>query len=100
MSDMKEQSNTLRHLVKCVVCGEKYHHNKTVVLEEGEVNTTFHLTCNKCNTSVLIFVSNNQQSVVSLGVATDMDNEEVLELFRSGVVSSDDVLSVYEHLKK
>ncbi|MDH4330360.1 MAG: hypothetical protein OEV93_02305 [Candidatus Moranbacteria bacterium] len=97
---MKEQSNTLRHLVTCSLCGEKYHHDRTIVLEENDLNATFHLTCHKCNTSVLIFVSNNQQNIISLGIATDMNGDEVVDFFKGGAITTDDVLSVYEKISK
>ena len=95
---MKEKANTLKHITKCSLCGSSYHHDRTVVLDESESNTTLHLTCQKCNTSVLVFISNNQQNIVSLGMATDMKGEEVVELFENGFISNDDVLTVYENL--
>ncbi|MFC1638419.1 hypothetical protein ACFL2R_03265, partial [Patescibacteria group bacterium] len=67
-------------------------------LDESESNTTLHLTCQKCNTSVLVFISNNQQNIVSLGMATDMKGEEAVDLFENGFISDDDVLKVYEDL--
>lgn len=95
---MKEKANTLKHITKCSLCGSVYHHERTVVLEESESNTTLHLTCQKCNTSVLVFISNNQQNIVSLGMATDMKGEEAVELFEKDFISNDDVLRVYESL--
>lgn len=97
---MKDQSNTFRHLVTCSLCGEKYRHDRTVVLEENEMSTTFHLTCHNCNTAVLIFVSNNQQNIVSLGMATDMNSNEAVRFFGGEHVTQEDVLIVYEKLKK
>jgi hypothetical protein len=97
---MKDQSNTLKHLVTCSLCGEKYGHDSTIVLSENETNTTFHLTCRKCNSAVLIFVSNNQQNVISLGMATDMNGGEAVKFFEGGDVTKDDVLIVYERLNK
>ncbi|MFC1645413.1 hypothetical protein ACFL08_05295 [Patescibacteria group bacterium] len=99
MSDMKEKANNLKHLTKCSLCGGVYHHDRTVVLDESDSNTTIHVTCQKCNTSALVFISNNQQNIVSLGIATDMKGDEAVNLFNKCFISDDDVLDVYRDLK-
>lgn len=81
------------------MCEKKYNNTKIILLDENEENTTFHLTCDKCATSILVFVSGEQMGFVSLGMATDMDSNEVKKFFKNDSVSLDDVISVHEHLQ-
>ncbi len=95
---MKEQEYSLKHLVKCPVCGTRYDRSRITVLEEKKSQAVFHLGCSKCGTAMLAFVSNNQQGVVSLGMATDLSAQEAVTAIKKKAVSPDIVLSMYERL--
>ena len=97
---MKEQEHGLKHLTKCPLCKTKYSHSQASVLEENDARTVFHLTCSKCNSAVLAFVSDSQQGIVSLGVATDLTGQEASKILKSKSINSEHVLEVYEHLNK
>lgn len=95
---MKGQEHNLKHLTKCPLCKAKYSLSQTSVLEEGDARTVFHLTCSHCNSAVLAFVSDSQQGIVSLGVATDLTSQEAKRIFKSKPIGSEQVLKVYEQL--
>lgn len=95
---MEGQEHGLKHLTKCPLCKAKYSHSQASVLEESDVRTVFHLTCSKCNSAVLAFVSDSQQGIVSLGVATDLTRQEAKEILGSKPIDSEQVLRVYENL--
>lgn len=97
---MKGQEHGLKHLTRCPLCKAKYNHSQASVLEEGEARTVFHLTCGKCNSAVLAFVSDGQQGIVSLGVATDLSSQEAKMVLKSKPISPDHVLKVYEYFNK
>ncbi len=92
--------DNLEHLTKCPLCGKKYHFSKALILDEGEERTTFHLTCESCQTSTLVFVSMGQFGIVSLGMITDLDRSEVKQLFKNEAISADQVLEVHDFMKK
>lgn len=94
---MKGQERGLKHLTKCPLCKAKYSHSQASVLEENETRTVFHLTCSKCNSAVLAFVSNSQQGIISLGVATDLNSQEAKKMIKENPVSPEQVLKVYEY---
>ncbi len=85
-------------LSRCSVCGSDLRHGDTVILEDQDQKTTFHVTCSKCSASSIVFLSNSQAGMVSLGLATDLDSEEVKAKFFTSSVSSDDVINVYQFL--
>lgn len=100
MTAMEDMGKNLKHLVKCPVCEKKYQHNRTIIVEDNGDKTIFHLTCQNCQASTLVFVSRNQMGVVSLGMATDLSTEDVKDFFGKEPISADQVMDVYEFLKE
>lgn len=96
---MRTSVNNLENLVKCPICNKKYGQAKVLVLEEEGNRTTFHLTCENCENSSLIFISSGKFGIVSLGMLTDLTREEAKELFKSESISPDQVIEVHEYLK-
>ncbi len=95
---MKEQEYNLKNLTECPLCGTKYERSHTVLLSEEKSQAIFHLTCSGCGVAMLAFVANDQQGIVSFGVATDLTGQEALSMFEKKPVNSDNVLSVYKKL--
>lgn len=95
---MREQDYNLKNLTKCPLCKAKYDSSQTFVLEEGVNRTVFHLTCSKCQSALLAFISEGKKGVVSLGMATDLSVKEAREMFEKPPVDKDEVLKVYKYL--
>lgn len=96
---MKTSLENLKSLMRCSVCNHKYEPVKAILLEEQEGQTTFHLTCTSCKVSTVVFVSTSQLGVVSMGILTDLEGNEVRNLFGDEAISSDQVLDVHTFLK-
>lgn len=92
--------DNLEHLTKCPLCGKKYQYGRTILLEEADERTTFHLTCDSCKTAILVFLSVGKLGVVSVGMITDLCREEAKRLFGQEAVSANQVIEVHEFLKK
>lgn len=95
---MREADNNLKNLTKCPLCGTKYNHSQTVVLQENSNGTVFHLTCSKCGSAVLAFITENKQGVISLGLSTDLDAREANFFLKNMPVDKDEVLEIYKYL--
>lgn len=95
---MREQDNNLKSLTKCPLCKAKYNHSQTVVLDESNNRTVFHLTCGKCSSSVLAFITENKQGVVSLGLATDLSAHEAQGFLKKSPIDKEEVLKIYKYL--
>lgn len=93
-------ADNLEHLSKCPQCSRKYRFNKALVLDEDEERTTFHLTCDNCQISTLVFVTVGQYGVVSLGIVTDLDRNEAKYLFRNEAISADHVIDAHQLLSR
>ncbi len=97
---MEEQEYKLRNLIKCPICKANYDRSQAVVLKEENSRTIFHITCGKCGTSVLSFVSNGAQGIISMNLATDLNKQESKALFNGNSIQIDNILEVYEKLKQ
>ena len=76
---MGKNNNNLDFLSKCNFCGSPLGKNNLTILENKDKNNTFHITCGVCQSSAIVFFSASQNGMVSVGVATDLDKNEVKE---------------------
>ncbi|MFA6383395.1 MAG: hypothetical protein WCX17_03155 [Parcubacteria group bacterium] len=95
---MQNKNNNLDFLSKCSFCGGGFSVENLVLLEEQEQKTILHVTCSKCNTSAIFFLSNNQAGILSLGIMTDLDKDEVIQKFARGAVSADEVINAHQFI--
>jgi hypothetical protein len=91
--------DNLEHLTKCPLCGKKYQYGNTLLLEETEERTAFHLTCDSCKTAILVFLSAGRLGIASVGMITDLCREEAKKLFGQEAVTANQVIEVHEFLK-
>lgn len=82
-------------MVRCSVCESDLDPEKTVILEEKEQRTTAHITCPKCNSATMVFLSNNQAGILSIGVATDLDSSEAKRAFGRQPISADEIIDLH-----
>lgn len=87
-------------LSKCSFCGGGLHQDNILALEESENKATFHITCSRCKTSSLVSVSGNQNGIIGVGMATDLDRSEVKSKFSKNAVSADEVIDVYQFVSR
>lgn len=95
-----KHGNSIDILAKCAFCGSGFNRENFTVLEEQEKKTTFHITCAKCRTSSIIFLSVSPGGVVGMGMATDLDQEEAIKMFGQEAISADEVLDAYQFVSK
>lgn len=87
-------------LARCAVCQSDFEQNDIITLEDQDQKTTFHVTCHKCGTSSIIFISMSQSGVTGLGVATDLNKEEAVRMFGRDAVSADEVIDMYQIISR
>jgi len=87
-------------LAKCASCGEGFNREDFSILEEQEQKTTFHITCSKCCTSSIIFLSASANGIVGLGLATDLDRKEAEKMLGQDAISADEVLDAHQMMSE
>ncbi len=82
----------------CPLCETRSRPSEArLVGEDGETHL-LHVTCRKCQGSVLALVFVNRVGASSVGVVTDLLYEDVIRFGQTRAVSVDDVLEMHELL--
>jgi len=98
--NMANKNNNLDFLSRCSFCGNELEQNDLTILEEQDRGTMFHISCSRCGTSLISILSSNQTGIVSLGIATDLDRDEVKNKFSKKTISADEVIDVHEFIER
>jgi len=93
---MKKNKNNLDFLAKCNFCGNQLESSDLTILEGSGKNNIFHIVCDHCQSAAIIFFSVNQAGMISVGVATDLDRQEVKEKFLQKAISADEVIEAHQ----
>lgn len=97
---MKGLVSSLKQLAKCPACNKKCQTAEVLVLKKEKMRTILHLTCDRCKTSALVFISTGKFGIVSFKILTDLGSREAKRLFQGQSVSTDQVIEVHQFLKK
>jgi hypothetical protein len=93
---MGNKPNNSDLLAKCAACEEIFTQEDILVLEEGEQRSVFHATCQACKSATMIYLSAGNGGVMSVGVVTDLDRDEVEKMFQDPAVNTDEVIAMHE----
>jgi hypothetical protein len=85
---------------KCPVCGAQRDSLFYVPLGYDEERTIVHISCKKCSGAAMIFVSQNDTGLMTVGVLTDTTPHEAKQFFDSHIVSDNDVIAVHDYLRE
>ena len=83
---------------KCPVCGAQRENLSYVPLGYDEDRTIVHISCKKCAGAAMIFVSQNDAGLMTVGVLTDTTPVEAKQFFDSNTISDNDVIAVHDYL--
>jgi hypothetical protein len=83
---------------KCPVCGAQRDSLSYMPIGHNEDQTIVHISCAKCAGAAMIFVSQNDTGMMTVGVLTDTTPTEAREFFSSNIVSENDVIAVHDYL--
>lgn len=83
----------------CPACGKKSSQEELKVLGGEDDAALIHLTCANCWAASLAVTSrDNNNQVMTVGMLTDLNREEALDLLSKKALSVDEVLDMYEQL--
>lgn len=85
---------------RCPFCSAEYDLEGAKIIGEEEDSTMIYVTCSECGSSIVAIVAMSGLGIVSLGLVTDMTAEDTKHFAGSKSLSSDELLEVYELLKK
>ncbi len=97
-SNSARSGEARQFFIKCSVCIRDFKQESLIVLEENQQQSIFHALCPNCQTATLVFLSSNQAGLISLGMATDLSQEEARKFFGQEAVNADEVIDVHNYL--
>lgn len=95
-----EFDDNMHFVSRCPFCSAEYDLDGAKVIGEEDESTVVYVTCSECESSIVAIVAMSGLGIVSLGLVTDMTAEDTKRFFGSKQVSSDELLKIYEVLKK
>ena len=94
-----EFDNNQHFVSRCPFCSAEYDLDGAKVIGEEDESTMVYVTCDECESSIVAIVAMSGLGIVSLGLVTDMTEEDTKRLMEDKEVSGDDMLNLYELLK-
>ena len=95
-----EFDNSQHFVSRCPFCSAEYDLDGAKVIGEEDESTMVYVTCSECESSIIAIVAMSGLGIVSLGLVTDMTEEDTKRMMEDKAVSGDDMLNLYELLKK
>ncbi len=104
--DLQKVMEMLNTMLRCPICGNKYQKNGTRVIEsdqdqiQGEAYILIHSDCAKCKSSIVFSVEIKGPEVFSVGMVTDLTQNDTIKFRKFAPIKSSDVLTIHQDLKR
>ncbi len=95
---MFEDANQI--VSRCPHCNQGYRIEEAQEIEVTDDSTTVYAECSRCRSSIIAVVAMSGLGVVSLGMVTDMNREDIYRFRASGPISSNELLEIIQSLKQ
>ncbi len=95
-----EFDNNQHFVSRCPFCSAEYDLDGAKVIGEEDDSTMVYVTCTECESSIIAIVAMSGLGIVSLGLVTDMTEEDTKRMMEDKEVSGNDMLNMYELLQK
>jgi hypothetical protein len=83
----------------CPLCEAHYNPMEAQIVGEADDSHLLHITCRKCQNSIIALVLISSGGVSSVGLVTDLNFDDVLKFRDAADISDDDVLEAHGMLE-
>ena len=103
--DLNKIVQWLGSLLKCPICGQKYHIGKTRVVDSeqddayNEARILIHSDCVKCKSSVMFNVEIRGPEVFSVGMVTDLTGQDSSKFQNRTPIHVNEVINIHQALR-
>lgn len=94
-----EFDNNQHFVSRCPFCSAEYDLDGAKVIGEEDESTMVYVTCGECESSIIAIVAMSGLGIVSLGLVTDMTEEDTKKMMEEQEISGNDMLNLYELFK-
>jgi hypothetical protein len=95
---MDFNKHSIRLVQNCPVCNRKYQQNRVQIIDEFGKSFLAYLTCNFCQSNLIVKVISMPQGLVGNAILTDLNPEEVLRFSDGTRISGDDILNIHQSI--
>ena len=93
------QSQGIRVVSNCPICGSRYKSEQTKVLEERGDAHLIHVQCQRCRGSVVAVIVRSPIGLNSVGLVTDLTADDVLKFKDNAAITENDCLQIHQILE-
>lgn len=97
---MKKIIEQEEFFVRCPACENSLGFANLILLDKNENRTAMHVTCKKCESAAMVFLTSNQTGVTGIGIATDLDSSEVKMKINNEAINADEIIDLYQFISK
>jgi hypothetical protein len=94
-----EFDNNQHFVSRCPFCSAEYDLDGAKVIGEEDESTMVYVTCGECESSIIAIVAMSGLGIVSLGLVTDMTEEDTKSMMEEQEITGNDMLNLYELFK-
>ena len=104
--DLKKVMQWLGYILKCPICGQKYHldHTKIVDSRQNEIFEEalilIHSECQKCKSSVMFNIEIRGPELFSSAMITDLTHQDTAKFKKHNPISPNEVIKIHQSLKQ
>ena len=95
-----KQEALAKLLSLCPHCRAKYERLDTVIITESKDAELVHVKCRSCQGSIVALLFSTGPLISSIGLVTDLSQEDVVRFQKASELSEDDLLAYHEWLRK
>lgn len=89
----------LRMISKCPLCSERYQPFQASILEEKADAQLVHITCRKCQSSVVALIVDGHLGLTSIGLITDLSSHDVERFKEASAITEEQLFEVFQELR-
>lgn len=84
---------------KCPMCNAKEDMLTVLPVAQAQERMTMHVSCEKCSSAVVVFITQNDVGMMTFGVIVDVQGAEAQTFFNENPVGDDEVIEVHRYMQ-
>jgi hypothetical protein len=96
LKTMLSHQDQMQIISNCPICNSRNFPAQIKMVTENGDTHLLHVTCRKCQSSLLVLVTLGAQGLASMGVLTGLTSDDVLKFASGSPVSADEILDFWQ----
>lgn len=84
----------------CPNCSHKFNKAEASIIGNKRDSVLIHITCPNCKISVISSISLSNSGIMTVGMLTDLNKEDLSMLKSNNTITVDDVIDIHEYIEE